>query len=66
MLSIFFICYLAVPRPTLGHFRGDSLTHRMLITGLFKFRLQGRQEPRNEVGSLRPAKRLVGFKPGTF
>ena len=26
----FFNCYLAVPRPTLGHFRGDSLPNPML------------------------------------
>ena len=31
----FFNCYLAVPRPTLGHSRGDSLTNPMLITALF-------------------------------
>ena len=29
--SPFFNCYLAVPRPTLGHSRGDSLTNPMLI-----------------------------------
>ena len=28
----FFNCYLAAPWPTLGHYRGDSLTHLMLIT----------------------------------
>ena len=32
---IFFNCYLAAPRPTLGHYRGDSLTHPMLITAFF-------------------------------
>ena len=31
----FFNCYLAAPRPTLGHYRGDSLTHPMLITAFF-------------------------------
>ena len=31
-LNFFFNCYLAVPRPTLGHSRGDSLTNPMLIT----------------------------------
>ena len=30
----FFNCYLTVPRPTLGHYRGGSLTHPMLITAL--------------------------------
>ena len=28
----FWNCYLAVPRPTLGHSRGDSLINPMLIT----------------------------------
>ena len=28
----FFNCYLAVPRPTLDHSQGDSLTNPMLIT----------------------------------
>ena len=31
----FFNCYLAAPRPTLGHYQGDSLTHPMLITAFF-------------------------------
>ena len=39
----FFYCYLAAPQSTLGHYRGDSLTHPMLIT-------EGYQESRNEVG----------------
>ena len=30
-----FNCYLASPRPTLGHYRGDSLTRPMLITAFF-------------------------------
>ena len=33
----FFNCYLAAPRPTLGHYRGDSLTHPMLITAFYIF-----------------------------
>ena len=32
-----FNCYLAAPRPTLGHYRGDSLTHPMLITAFYIF-----------------------------
>ena len=37
LLFLFFVfffwnCYLAVPRPTLGHSRGDSLINPMLIT----------------------------------
>ena len=31
----FFNCYLAVPRPTLGHSWGDSLANPMLITAFF-------------------------------
>ena len=30
-------CYLAAPRPTLGHYRGESLTHPMLITAFYIF-----------------------------
>ena len=30
--SVFFNYYLAAPRPTLGHYRGGSFTHPMLIT----------------------------------
>ena len=33
----FFNCYLAAPRPNLGHYRGDSLTHPMLITAFYNF-----------------------------
>ena len=32
-----FNCYLADPRPTLGHYQGDSLTHPMLITAYYIF-----------------------------
>ena len=60
----FFNCYLAVPRPTLGHSQGDSLTNPMLITAFVHIRPEGPQEPRNEVGSLSPAERLAGFEPG--
>ena len=31
-IAFFFNCYLAAPRPTLGHCRGGSLTHPILIT----------------------------------
>ena len=62
----FFNCYLAVPRPTLGHSQGDSLTNPMLITAFLHVRPEGHWEPRNEVGSLSPAECLVGFEPGTF
>ena len=33
---------------------------------LLHFRPKGHWEPRNKVGSLNPAKHLVGFEPGTF
>ena len=38
----------------------------MLITAFVQFRPKGHREPRNEVGSLSPADRLVGFEAGTF
>ena len=57
---------LAAPRPTMGHSRGDSLSHQMLIIVYFKLQLEGQREPRNEVGSRIPAEHLVGFEPGTF
>ena len=34
---IFFNCYLAAQRPTLGHCRGDSLNHPMLLTAFYIF-----------------------------
>ena len=38
----------------------------MLITAFELFRPKGHREPRNEVESLSPTERLVGFEPGTF
>ena len=64
--SFFLNCYLAVPRPTLGHSPGDSLTNLMLITTYVRIRPEGHREPRNEVESLSPAEHLAGFEPGTF
>ena len=64
--SIIFNCYLAAPRPTLGHYRGDSLTHPMLITVCLHIRPECHRDPRSGVGFLSPAERLVGFEPGTF
>ena len=58
--------YLIAPRPSLGHYREDSPTHPMLITAFLHFRPKCRKKPRNEIGSLNPAKRPVGFEPGTF
>ena len=34
---LFFNCYLAAPRLTLGHSQEDSLTNPMLITALFNY-----------------------------
>ena len=65
-MSIFFNCYLAVPQQTLGHSQGDSLTNPMFITAFVQVRPKGHWKPCNKVGSLSPAKRLVGFEPGTF
>ena len=62
----FFVCCLATPRPTLGHYQVDSLIHPMLITALFKFRPKGHQEPRNEVVSIKPLESLAMIVPGTF
>ena len=36
----FFYCYLAAPRPTLGHCRGGSLTNLMLITAFYSCSIQ--------------------------
>ena len=58
--TFFFICYLDAPRPILGHYRGDSLTHAMLITLLsIKFQPKGHWESHNGVGSLTLAKCLA-------
>ena len=65
-LKGFFNCYLAAPRPTLGHYRGGSLTHPMLITCVLHIRPEGYWDPRSEVGSLSTAEHLVGFEPETF
>ena len=64
--SVFFNCYLAAPKPTLDRSQGDSLTKLMLITAFYLCRPEDHLEPRSEVGSLSPAKRLAGFEPGTF
>ena len=63
---LFFNCYLAAPRLIVGHYRGDSLAHPMLITCDLHIRPEGHQGSRNEVGSLSPAERQAGFEPGTF
>ena len=58
LIFFFFNCYLAAPRPTLGHYRGDSFNHPMLITAFYIF------DPR-VIGSL-VAERLVRIVPATF
>ena len=63
MLIVFFLnCFLAASRPTLDHSQGESLTNPILITAFELFRPEGHREPRNEVESVIPAKRLVGFE----
>ena len=57
---------MAVPRPTLGHSQGESLTDPVLIIAFVQARPEGHREPRNKVGLLSPVDRVVGFKPGTF
>ena len=57
-------CYFSVPRLPLVHYRG--LTHPILITAFLHIQPEGHREPRDEVGSLRPVKLLLGFEPGTF
>ena len=64
--GLFFFNYLTVSQPTLYYYHRDSLTDPMLITVFVHIQPEGHREPRNEVGSLSPAERLVGFEPGTF
>ena len=42
--------YLAAPLPTLGKYRGDSLTHPALITAYLQFWPEGHLEPCDEIG----------------
>ena len=63
--SFFLTSMWLPPQPTLSHYRGDSLTHPMLITAFSQFRPKGHREPHNEVGSLSLVDFLVGFEPGT-
>ena len=65
--SFFFLnCYLAVPRPTLGHSQVDSFTKPMLINAFVHIRPEGHWQPRNEVGYVSPVECLAGFEAGTF
>ena len=59
----FFNCYLAVPQLTLGQYRGDSLTHPMLMIAFERFRSEGHPEICSEVGYLNPVERLLRFEP---
>ena len=65
LIFFFFKCYLAAPRPTLGHSQGDSLTNPTLITAFVHIQ-PGHWEPHNKVGSLSLAEHLAGFEPGAF
>ena len=60
------IFYLSAPLPTLRHYRGNRLTHLMLITAFYLIRSEGHREPSDEVGSISPAEWVVGFELGTF
>ena len=51
LCTFFLTCYLATERPTLRHWRGDSLTHPMLIIMQFLVRREDHGEPCNKVGS---------------
>ena len=51
---------------TMGHYRGDSLTHPMLITALSHFQPDDNGESRSVVGSLSLAKHLVEFELESF
>ena len=64
--GFFFNCFLAAPRPTLGHYREGSLTHAMHIAVFLDIRPKGQRESRSEVWSLSPAEHLMIFEPGTF
>ena len=57
----FFNFYLVAPWLTLDHYRGDSLTHPMLITAFYLVWPEGHREPRDEVGFLGPAQRQRGL-----
>ena len=58
---LFFKCYLAVPRPTLGHSQGGSLTNSMLITAFVHVPSKDHRGSHNKVGSLSLAEHLADF-----
>ena len=60
-LLLFCKCYLAAPRPTLGHSQEDNLTNLMLITAFVQVPPKGHREPHNEVAYLSLAECLEGF-----
>ena len=61
-LPLFFLTAIWLPHGQLwATIEGTASLTLMLITAFFYI-----FEPRNEVGSLSPAKRLVGFEPATF
>ena len=66
-IRIFFICYLAAPQPTLGLLsRGQDHSPNVNYCVLSTFNMKAIRNHENEVGSLSPAKHLVGFEPGTL
>lgn len=66
LLNSFFNSYLPVPRPTLGHYWGDSLNNPIRITAFVQVWPEGVREPCNGVGHLSQMECLVGFEPGIF
>ena len=59
----FFLTAVCLP---LGHHRGDSLTHPMLITAFYIFDPKVIGSLVTRFGSLSPAERLLWCEPGTF
>ena len=56
--------YLVTQRPTLGHWRGDSLTQPMLITMQFLVQPEGYGEARNKVVSKILVECISGIQTG--
>ena len=58
---------MAASLSTLGYYCGGSPAHPMLITAFFfNFWSEGQLEVHNEVWSLSPYERMVGFEWATF
>ena len=57
---------MGAPRPNLGHYRRDSLSHPMSITAFWHFSTRSSSGSSLRDGSQSPAECLVGFEPGFF